>query len=131
MSGDATNWFGVVCRNHGLGNDVYLATFSPDGSWAIYRTTLGGGNGQRYVRRALDGGSAPDFNGVVQPPDFVFRIRLECTGLSPTTLRLFLNEREVGRVDDPSGLGPANVGIAGASRDGELVFDNPVVTALN
>jgi hypothetical protein len=128
ISGDPGDWFGVICRTGGLDADLYVAAVRADGSWTIYRSTLGSQRGP-YVQRALAVGRTPGI-AAVQPALFVFRIRLECIGEAPTTLRLFVNDREVGRVDDPVGVPPGNVGFATSSRTGEFVFDNLVVTAL-
>lgn len=123
-SGDDVRWFGVFCRFAGLDHDLYRATVRPDGQWTIDRTTLGT---ETYTSRTLLRGSLSGVAGM-ELPGFTFRVRLQCTGRSPTVLQLFVNDQEVGAATDEEGLDPGRAGVTASSLKGEFLFDNLVVT---
>ena len=123
--GDPNTWFGVFCRSESLGGDTYVGSLSPDGTWTIYRNTLGT---EEYVERVLAGGKAPALENP-QGDGVVAQLRLDCVGQVPTSLVLSVNDTVVGMATDPEGLAPAVIGMVGSSTAG-LVFDNLVVTEI-
>jgi len=129
LAGAPEDEFGLVCRHHGLDADTYLGAVAADGTWGIYRATLGSKRGP-YVRRPLVTGREPGLSGTPSP-DAVHRIGLDCVGGTLTTIRLHLNGREIGRATDTDGLGPANAGFFASSFSGEWAFDNLVVAELS
>ncbi|MGH9226384.1 MAG: hypothetical protein ACRD2W_21930 [Acidimicrobiales bacterium] len=129
LSGAPDDWFGVFCRYHGLDGDTYLGMVVADGSWGIFRVTLGSQRGP-YGLRPFVRGREPGFTGTPSP-DTVFRIRLDCAGDTLTALRLYLNGKEIGRASDTAGVGPGNIGFAASSGTGELAFDNLVVAEFS
>lgn len=58
LAGAPEDEFGLVCRHHGLDADTYLGAVAADGTWGIYRATLGSKRGP-YVRRPLVTGREP------------------------------------------------------------------------
>ncbi|MEA2974083.1 MAG: hypothetical protein QOG82_2541 [Actinomycetota bacterium] len=126
VPGDPDTWFGVFCRSGGLDADVYVADVRPDGAWTIDRRTLGT---KGYIERVLSKGRAPALENP-QGNAFVVHLRLDCLGQVPTSLVLSVNGTVVGMALDPSGLEPANVGMAGSSRT-NIIFDNLVVAEID
>ncbi len=123
---DARGYFGLVCRAGDLG---YIARIAPNGEWEILKGDVKGSEVRavslKRGRKFFQGAAA------IHPREFLYRLRLECLGAGPTSVRLYVNDGLIGQVIDPEGLprGGAGLYVDAQQEPGvEVVFDDFVIS---